>query len=217
MKSHIEKIRRNYSDYGLSVTIKKVFKELLHPIYLSRKYRIYVADLKKVDIPPIHHGTYTFRKLRPDETVIIKTIEAMEEWLRNQVAERIRNGAVCIIALDGEQLAGFNLISFDDIYIPLINRRKTMGKHEAWSDQITVSKQYRGKGLGKTIRYAAMNRLREMNIKMFYGGTLSDNHPSLGLARSVGFQEILEVKYCKILGKKIWKNRKVTHGIDPTH
>ena len=217
MRKLFNKIRRNFIDYGLFVTLKKMIMELLSPVYRCRKYRIYAADLERINTSRRAMDTFTIRVLQPNETNIIDKIEKMEEWLRGQIAERLGHNAICIIALEDDMLAGFNLISFGEIYIPLINMKRVMKPDEAWSEQISVGKQYRGRGLGKTMRYVAIDELRKRNISMLYGGTLRDNRPSLALARSVGFREVMDIDYFRILGKKLWKDRKVTDERITTH
>ena len=59
----------------------------------------------------------------------------------------LKYGGLCVVALDGEKVAGFNLVSFNEVYIPLLELKKKFRKDQAWSEQITVSKDYRKQGL----------------------------------------------------------------------
>lgn len=46
-------------------------------------------------------------------------------------------------------------------------------------------------------------------IIKLYGGTLRNNHASLGFARCLGFKKIEDVHFTKLLGFKKWKYREV--------
>ncbi len=136
------------------------------------------------------------------DTGIIRQIEDMEEWLKDKVASMIEAGGLCLVALDGERVAGFNLVSLGEGCIPLIGLRRDLRENEVWSDQITVSKNYRGKGLGSALRYRVFKELKEKGFRKVYGGTQISNLANLNLARKVGFKEIADVQYIKILNKK---------------
>ena len=107
---------------------------------------------------------------------------------------------ICLVDLDNNKVAGFNLITFGKIYIPLINLTKTFNSYQAWSEHIAVRKDYRKKGLATQLRYRIFAELKQMNIKRLYGGTLISNIPALKLARKLGFKEFVEVDYLKLFG-----------------
>jgi RimJ/RimL family protein N-acetyltransferase len=110
----------------------------------------------------------------------------------------------CVVAIDGNQVAGFNAISFGRVSMPLVRTDRTFRAQEAWSDQITVSKNYRGKGLATDLRLEAFKFLSERGIKKFYGGTLPANIPNRKLSRKVGFQELGNIRYKKLLMHRKW-------------
>ncbi len=63
------------------------------------------------------------------------------------------NNGLCIAVLHGDTLAGFNLIAFGEVYLPLVKLCKHLQPDKAWSEQISVSKEYRKQGLAAKIRY----------------------------------------------------------------
>ena len=93
----------------------------------------------------------------------------MEEWLKGKVASRLEAVGLCLVALDGERVAGFNLVSLGEGRIPLIGLRRDLRENEVWSDQITVSKNYRDKGLGSTLRYRIFKELKKRGVRRIYG------------------------------------------------
>lgn len=213
MRKYLAKIQRNFLDHGLLITVKKIFKQLLSPIFLRRIYRIYSIELSHLELPIEEISNFKFKRLNYNEDRIIQEIESLEEWLSGKVKDQLNNGNICIIALDGENLAGFNMIGFGKVYVPLIETYWHTESDAAWSEQITVKRAYRGKGLGKAIRNAAFKELRKIGIEWLYGGTLLDNVPSLKLSRSLGFKEQFDVHFYKIFGIKRWKKIEVYHGI----
>ena len=70
----------------------------------------------------------------------------------------------------------------------------------AWSVQITVSSEYRGRGIARSLRYEALKAVRSKGISCLMGGALIGNKASLGLARSIGFETVCDIYYTRILG-----------------
>ncbi len=145
----------------------------------------------------------------PDDTALISQVEELEEWLQGGVAAKLDDGGVCLVALDGETVAGFNIVAFGRVEMPLVKTHRDFGKGNAWSEQITVNNRYRGKGLGAELRYRIFAELKERGVRRFYGGTLSDNEPNLKLTRKVGFTEIADIRYCKRFTTKSWSCTRV--------
>jgi hypothetical protein len=77
----------------------------------------------------------------------------MEEWLEGRLASKLAKGSLCLVAMDGNIVAGFNLVGFGEVHMPLVNGKRIFRNGSAWSEQITVNTKYRGKGLGSELRY----------------------------------------------------------------
>ena len=122
---------------------------------------------------------------------------------------RIEDGAICLAAFKQEKLAGFNLISFGDVYIPLVELNKAFRKEYAWSEHIAVHKNFRKKGLAIQLRCRILSELKQRGFKRLYGGTLSSNLPALKLARSVGFKELVDIDYMRVLCIKRWRYKRI--------
>jgi GNAT superfamily N-acetyltransferase len=200
------KIKRNIEDYGLYATTKKAVGHLVSPLYISRLYTVYAIDLSTTAVPKTENNHFAFRLLTLKDKHYIREIEAMEEWLNGRLEQRLRSGGLCLAALDGECLVGFNLIVFGKVEIPLIMKEKVFGPHEAWSEQITVKKEYRKQGVASALRYQIFTELKHRGIQEFYGGALRSNRASLKLAEKVGFREVADVHFIKILGRKTWRS-----------
>lgn len=123
--------------------------------------------------------------------------------------ENLRAGALCLVALQGEKVAGFNLIGFGEVSMPLVNKQRIFRKGDAWSEQIAVMKDFRQLGLGSQLRYRIFEELGRRGYKRLYGGALTSNVGSLKLARKMGFREIIDIHYFRILGRDIWRYKKV--------
>ncbi|GMT46717.1 MAG: hypothetical protein IEMM0007_0283 [bacterium] len=204
-----KKVLRNLNDYSFSITLRKIISYLIQPVYENRTYRIYRFDLENFQEIPSGESVFAFKIIDKSDTGIIRQIEDMEEWLKGKVASRLEAVGLCLVALDGERVAGFNLVSLGEGRIPLIGLRRDLRENEVWSDQITVSKNYRGKGLGSTLRYRIFKELKKRGVRRIYGGTQISNLASLNLARKVGFKEIADVQYLKILNKKRLRFKRV--------
>ena len=195
----IKKIRRNLRDYGIAITLRKVTGGIFGFIYDSKVYRIYMIELERYSPKMRHVSDFTFKLIDPNDTEAIRQIETMEEWLEGKVAEKVGKGGLCLVAMDDGILAGFNLAVYGEVYMPLVNMKRVFRNRHAWSEQITVNKNYRGKGLGTDLRYKMFEELQLRGYKKFYGGTLSNNEANLKLTRKVGFKEIADIEYVRFL------------------
>ncbi len=205
----VAKFLRNSRDYGLGVALRKTVKFLFAFIYEKKRYRIYAIDLNRSERRPPKQDDFAYRIVLPENLDIIRQIEDMEEWLRERVVSMLRKGSVCIAAMDDGKVAGFNLVSFGDIYMIFVKKRRRFRKGEAWSEQITVNKAYRGKSLGTTLRLRMFDELRGRGIRKFYGGTMPDNKANLSLTRKVGFRELFDIEYQNVFSMKFWKYHKI--------
>lgn len=200
-----KKIHRNLRDYGILSTSIKSARYLLSPLFQHQVYRIYCLDLKTWAGRERRALKFTFQFAGPGDVEIIRQIEAMEEWLLGKVQGKLKMKSICLVALDNNRVAGFNLVSFGEIYMPLVRLSRKIADNEAWSEQITVSKNYRRMGLGSEMRYRVFDELKRRNIWKVCGGALRDNTASLGLARQLGFREVEDIHFLKFFGFKKWK------------
>ena len=193
-----KKILRNLNDYGFLVTLNKSLSFIVKAFYEHKTYRIYMIDLDNFHNKPVNNNDFIFKLINKNDIDIIQQIEDMEEWLQGKLSAKLQSQGLCLVALDRENVAGFNLVAFGEVFIPLINMEKMLEEKEAWSEQITVHKSYRRKGLATELRYRVFNELKKRGVRKFFGGTLIGNEPSLGLANKVGFQCIADVRYIKV-------------------
>jgi GNAT superfamily N-acetyltransferase len=206
----IKKARRNLNDFGVRGLLTKGLQYLLKTFYVRRTYRVYRIDLSAERFPEKAPEGVLIRLIDTGDTDAISQIENIEEWLRGKVLGILSHG-LCVVAFDGPRVIGFNLVVFRDAYIPLLNLRKSLRPHQAWSEQITVLKTYRKQELASALRYRVFSELWKRGIRTFYGGTLTSNMPSLRLAAKVGFQTIADVRYLKILNRERRRWRKIRH------
>ncbi len=196
------KLKRNLRDFGLGITLRKSLGYLFGFFYRSTVYRIYRMDLRRHNPRPPTEDEFIFRTIGQGDKACIQQIESMEEWLEGMVASKLANGGLCLVAMDKDAVAGFNIVGFGEVYMPLVRMRKTFLSDSAWSEQITVHNRYRGKGLGSELRYRMFAELKTRGYNRFFGGTLSNNLANLKLSKKVGFQEIADIRYVRILGKE---------------
>ena len=206
----IRKVQRNWEDHGLGAVIRKCVGFAVRPFYQSRTYRLYAIDLRRrgpqerTAIDGIE-----FRILTAADAEAMRQIESISEWLHGTLPTRVDAGDLCLAAFEDGKVAGFNLISFGDAYMPLVNLHRRFRPDEAWSEQIAVSKDFRKKGLGAALRYNIFQELRKRGYRKLYGGALIDNLPSLKLARKVGFREFVDIQYTRVLTGRKWDYRRV--------
>jgi hypothetical protein len=132
-------------------------------------------------------------------------IEKMEEWLHGKLIKKLEKNSICLVALDKEKVIGFNLISFGEVYIPLLKLRKALKGDEAWSEQISIHKDYRKIHLASDLRYCVFEELKKRKTKTFYGSALVSNESSLNLAHKLGFANLMDIHFTRCLIFKSWK------------
>jgi GNAT superfamily N-acetyltransferase len=204
------KIHRNWQDYGWHITAKKTLAYLVRSVYFYQVYRIYRINLGGYNPPTeCELPGLTFKILTAQDVDAIAQIEAIAEWLRGRLAGAISVGQPCLVALDGDRVAGFNLISVERATLTLVNLTRRLRKDCAWSEHIAVKKEYRKAGLGAQLRFRIFQELKQRGFRRLYGGTLLSNAASLALARSVGFVEVADVHYRKFLSFEKWRYKRV--------
>lgn len=200
------KIVRNYTDYGAGAVLAKGFAGIISLFGERRSYIIYRKPLSEADLEtgPCD-SRFTFRLLDEEEESSIAQIEASEEWLKDQIKQRLASGSLCLVAEEGDRIAGFNLVSFGKVYMPLVNYWRTFLANEAWSEQITVLPDFRRCGLGAALRMHVFQELRKRGIMYFYGGTLPSNTGNRKLSKRVGFRETSLIRYYRLLSIRRWR------------
>jgi GNAT superfamily N-acetyltransferase len=200
------KVQRNLEDYGWQIAFKKSLAYLLRSLYFQQVYRIYRIELDAAKLPQDFNPLdFTFKILTVQNVGMIAEVENIAEWLRGQLKEKIAAGQLCLVALDGDKVAGFNLINFEQATLVLVNLQRKLRQGDAWSEHIAVKKEFRRTGLGSQLRYRIFEELRKRGFRKLYGGTLRSNTASLKLTRSVGFTEIGDIHYRKLFSFEKWR------------
>jgi GNAT superfamily N-acetyltransferase len=204
------KFERNLQDHGLGTALTKSFAYVWKILYQHSAYRLYKINLRDEETElPFEVERVEFRFIDERDENAVAEIEDNSEWLSGTLKQRLTSGALCLAAFENGRLAGFNLVSFGDVFMPLVNLSRTFRRDEAWSEQIATVKSFRKKGLASQLRYRVFEELRRRGIRKFYGGALTDNVASLRLARRVGFHEFVEVRYTRVLQFQKWQYVKV--------
>jgi GNAT superfamily N-acetyltransferase len=204
------KVLRNLQDCGWRVIAQKTLACLVRSVYYRQVYRIYRVNLDPTKPPEyLNHQNFTFKILTPQNVDMIAQVENIAEWLRGQLKDAIAAGQLCLVALDGGEVVGFNLINFNHATLVLVNLKKKLRRDFAWSEHIAVKKEFRRKRLGSQLRIRIFQELRKRGIRRLYGGRLRSNTACLALTGSVGFKEIGDIYYRKFLSFEIWRYQRV--------
>jgi GNAT superfamily N-acetyltransferase len=212
----VRKFARNSQDYGLRTAIGKSIAYLLQPIFSHRTYCIY--KIKIPSNPPEARKPakdINFQFLGESDHQYTEQIENMAEWYRGKLRQRLAAGDVCLAALCGNRVVGFNLVTFGETYISLIRLTRRLWPSAAWSDHIAVHKDFRRKGIASQLRSQIFSELHSRGIRTFFGGTLCSNKASLNLAGSLGFRVFVEVTYVKLFTWESWICKRVRSSTNP--
>ncbi|MCA9102238.1 MAG: GNAT family N-acetyltransferase [Pirellulales bacterium] len=204
------KVRRHVEDHNWQVAVGKVCKGVCAPLYTRADYRIYRIDVSRwSDASVAPPEGFAFRMLTTSDHDGIAAVEQYAEWLSGQLHDMIAAGGLCLLATCNGEPAGFNLATFGGVYMPLVKVHRTFASNAAWSEHIMVYRHFRGRGLAKQIRRRMFAELARRGTRYFYGGAETWNTTSLGLAQSLGFREIADISFRRILGVKFHFIRRV--------
>jgi GNAT superfamily N-acetyltransferase len=194
------KLTRNFKDYGWLVSFKKAVAYLFQPFYQKVTYYLYELDINKYIRQGDRNSKYVFRLIRHDEKDLIHQVEKMEEWLSGSLTKKLQHNCLCMVVLDGDSVIGFNYAAIGTGEIPLLKLRVITGPTEAWSEQITISSDYRRQGLASALRNHFYRELRARGITTLYGHRQEFNLASKQAARKYTLDVMLRVEYKRILG-----------------
>jgi len=207
----VKKFKRNLTDYGFLIAVKKMILFPFTDIYKKKDIYVYKKDLTKYE--PVEKTNPAFEYVFFEKNNITESVSnqliAIEEWLFDKLNLILDNQGICLAAMDGDTVAGFNLVSFNEIYIPLVELKRTFRKNQAWSEQISVKKVYRKKGLGSILRYKMFNELKARGNKSLYGSTMTDNISNIELSKKVGFEIFAKIGFKRLLNRKNYTFEKV--------
>lgn len=173
------KLLRNYHDYGVKISTKKAFLNLLKPIYYNRSLIIYKIELKHLEFNESKKTNFIFKLVSLHDSSIIDHIEQMEEWLQGQLRSMLSEGRLCMAILNNNKVVGFYLASLHETIIPSLKLKVFLKKNEAWGDQITINKGQRRKSLATILRRNIYGELKRIGIEKVFGHIDIDNKPSL--------------------------------------
>lgn len=210
----IKKFKRNLADYGFFIAVKKMVLYPFSDIYKEKAYLIYKKDLRKYEPVNKNNPAFTFKFFTKENLTenIKKQLTEIEEWLIDRIDFIFEHKGICLVALDNDNVAGFNLVSADEVYIPLVEIQRKFKPYQAWSEQITVRKEYRSKGLGSVLRFKMFDELKSRGFKSLYGGTMWDNWSNIELSKKVGFTIFLKIKFTRILKNKKYQFERIYPG-----
>lgn len=199
-------------DLGIKHMLRRVMEEaLLRHLFLTRQYILYEKQLTELDSVQLRNPQLNFSFISADSHKILHQIEELSGLSQEMVSEMLIDGGECLVAMDDDNLAGFNLISYGDIYIHYLERNLMLSESEVWSEQIFVSLPYRETGVATDLRQIMFHHLADKGYTKLIGGYLPYNVSAGMLAKSLGFIEKEKVTLVKIFGWKKYFVRKLHH------
>lgn len=203
-------------NFGVRYTIWRILEEtLLKKLIAQRKFIIYDKDLTEVGGFELANPHLRFSFVSQDDADVLEGIEGISGFPRDLIVERLRTGSECLVAMDGNKVVGFNLASFGNIYIYYLEQRVNLSESAAWSEQISVSKQYWNRGIAVDIRNIMFQHLKQKGHTKFIGGCLELNSKARMLAKKLGFVEREMIAYTRVVKWKKYSSQPLDgHGIE---
>jgi hypothetical protein len=193
------KFYRNLIDFGFIVTLKRSLLWIIKFVYQRQSLIIYEINLNRNrQKSEGNENSFTYRLINENEDNIIKQIEKISEWLKGKIHGMLGKGSICMVILKDDVVLGFNIASIGECYLPLIKLKVLIKSDEAWSDQISIVKEYRRKGLASKLRNNFYVELKNHGIKSLYGHRLELNIASKMSARRYTSKILGKAEYQKL-------------------
>ena len=196
----MRKIFRYRHDYGYWISIKQVMLYLIRPFYENVALILLSIDVNSIPEKELINDNVAYRLGNMDDASLITSIERMEEWLNERTMKRLSKHALCMLALMDQKLSGFYLANLGECDIPLIGLRLIKGLDEAFAEQITISKEYRRKGIATGLKNAIYAEFRKRGIKTVYAATRIYNKALLKFTSMYGAPKAILFRYIKVMG-----------------
>lgn len=197
-KSIQKKFSRNIRDYGIWTSTKKSIAFFIKPIYHKKTFIIYQLNLKNPPKAKIDPSCFSLKLLEPEDHNLINQIEAMEEWLSGTLTPLLKANGICMAIVKDNRVAGFNLATLGEGFIALLKLRIKINENEAWSEQITIHKDFRRKGLANLLRSKFYEELKNRGITALYGHRQVWNISSEKSAKKYTHNVLAKAEYRKI-------------------
>lgn len=208
-----KKFLRHVSDYGILHSLKRTIRFLFSPVFQRPRLIIYEIDILNTPRKHIPTNGYIFKLLDPKDADFIYQTEEMAEYLKGKLEAKLSANGICMVVIKQNKVIGFNLASIGEVYLPFLKARVITNKDEAWSDQITIHKDHRKKGLGSALRNRFYAELREKGFKTLYGHREKFNIASERSAKKYTSRLLVKAEYLKIITFEILRYSKIPADI----
>jgi len=151
------------------------------------------------------------------------TLEDVEElskyWWRSkkQLYEWIKRGYPFFLAIEGDKIIGYTSISLelperDPIFIEAINKAVGLRDDDVWGTGAFVHPAYRGRNIYPALGVEVMKYTRQAGYRRVLA-TLSSNNSSSRIAnKKIGYKEIREITFFRILFFRRTRIRSLNHN-----
>lgn len=204
------KVIVSLGNLGVKYTIWRILEEtMFKKLFLFRSFVIYDKDLTKLNNVRLKNPKLKFLFIFEDNSEILDKLEEISGFSRDLIMERLKTGSDCLVAMEGDKVVGFNMVSFGNIYIHYLEQYMNLLESETWNEQISISNQYRYKGVASDLRDVMFEHLKEKGYTRCIGGTLKINVKARMLARRTGFIEREKVTFIRVLKRKKYYSQKL--------
>jgi GNAT superfamily N-acetyltransferase len=194
-----KKFVRNIRDYGIWTSTKKSIAFFIKPVYHKKTFIIYQLNLESPPKAKIDSNGFSLKLLEPDDDDLINQIEVMEEWLSGTLRPLLKANGICMAVVKDNRVAGFNLATLGEGFIALLKLRIKIRENEAWSEQISIHKEFRRKGLANLLRSKFYYELKNRGVTALYGHRQVWNIASEKSAHKYTQNVLVKAEYLKII------------------
>jgi GNAT superfamily N-acetyltransferase len=208
-----KKFLRHVEDYGITHSLKRTTRFLVSPVFQKPHLIIYEIDIINTPEKQIPKKGYAFKLLEPKDSDFIDQIEVIAEYLKGKLKAKLSTNGICMAVIEQNRVVGFNLASAGEVYLPFLKARVITDTDEAWSEQITIHKDHRKKGLGGALRNRFYAELRKKGFKALYGHREKFNIASERSAKEYTSRLLVKAEYLKIITFEILRYSKLPADI----
>jgi GNAT superfamily N-acetyltransferase len=190
-------------------------QRLLSALFETRVVTVFRRPLDEpaLDYPP--KIPVTVREMTVEDLERFRHPPAyLREHRLEEFAERLKTGRVGVIALSGDQVAGYAWLSLKNEIERWTNLEISLQQGEGYLFDLFIFPVFRGHGVYPTLQNYRFECLKGRGCRVAYGVVVARNFPALKWYERFGFTAVRQIGHIRILGLKWRISRSVANSSD---
>ena len=184
---------------GLGACLKKILPLIAEVFIKHQEVVLFEKDLSH--IPGSTHSEPRIRIELGTPNHVQGLTRLLPGWSSRIFQDRLLRGDIFFIARAGNQIVHQTWISFEDKWVPLLNKKIVLKEREAYLYQVYTASEYRGKNVLPAVISKVLRYLKTQGYKrLFFLVDLKAHESKRAYQRISGANKGTIISYWRILG-----------------